>query len=73
MLGIDMWVKLHGHARWTPPPGQEFNSNATKYILAVHFILYPPKNIFFKMINVSWIASHLKFTFSDHFYINVRL
>ena len=31
------------------------------------------KNFFFKMIYVSWIASHLKFTFPYHFYINITL
>ena len=28
---------------------------------------------FFKMVYVSWIASHLKFTFPYHFYINMTL
>ena len=31
------------------------------------------QNMFFKMVYVSGIASHLKFTFPDHFYINVTL
>ena len=30
-------------------------------------------NFFFKMVYVSWIASHLKFTFFYHFYINMTL
>ena len=48
MLGIDMWVKWHGHGRWTPPPGQEFHCNAPKIFLAVHFILCPPQKHFFQ-------------------------
>ena len=31
------------------------------------------KIFFIKMVYVSWIASHLKFTFPDHFYINMTL
>ena len=30
-------------------------------------------NFFFKMVYVSWIACHLKFTFPDHFYINMTV
>ena len=32
-----------------------------------------PKHFFFKMVYVSGIVSHLKFTFPDHFSINVLL
>ena len=40
---------------------------------SVRRVLYPSQNIFFKMVNVSGIVSHLTFTFPDHFYINVKL
>ena len=36
-------------------------------------VLSPSQNIFFKMVYVSGIVSHLKFTFPDHFLINVIL
>ena len=40
-------------------------------IFEVHVILYPP--IFFNIVNISGIETHLKFTFSYHFYINVKI
>ena len=36
-------------------------------------VLSLSQNIFVKMVHVSVIASHLKFTFPCHFYINVTL
>ena len=51
--------------------GRNFIVMLQKYFGRTFRSLSP--KIFFKMVNVSGIVSHLKFTFPDHFYINVKL
>ena len=54
--------------------GRHFIVMLQKYFWQYISFYIPPKNIFFfKMVNVSGIVGHLKFTFLNHFYINVEL
>ena len=59
IMGVVIW-----HARWAPfCHGEAFHWYGSKIIFAVCIPLYPPKNIFFNIMNFVGIGSHVTFLF----------
>ena len=64
-------VKWNGMADEPYPQGRNFIDMLQKYFLSTFYSL--PLQLFFNIVKVSGIESHLKFTFLYHFYIHVKL